>query len=188
MMATMDWTPLVATIAGAAIAFSGTVAADHLRRRDSRHRYSYGERQRAYAEMVLALGAALEGLRTVASTVPTQRRMEAADAAVSKAGVYIAREKILMTASPHVASTAEAAFEALIGVRDAVRSDARLRTREFHDPYHPYAERVWRLRMAIREDLDAPRLSAHDLSRGDWSGLSTCDVCNPKPAAVEISR
>ena len=185
MMMAVDWIPLVSTVAGAAIAISGTVMADQLRRRDSRHRFSYAERQRAYSEMVLALGAALEGLRGIASAdIPPEKLFGAASSAVSKAGLYVAREKILMTAAVTVAVAAESTFDALIAVRDAVRMGARLRTVEFHDAYHPYAEEMWHLRMAIRTDLDAPRLDADDLHRKDASSRARCTVCNPPVAAA----
>jgi hypothetical protein len=188
MMMAVDWMPLVSTVAGAAIAIGGTVVADHLRRRDSRHRYSYAERQRAYSEMVLALGAALEGLRTIATEkVPLDRRMAAASDAVGKAGVYVAREKLLMIAPAPVARAAEAAFGALIGIRDAVRAGANRGTKAFHDTYHPYEDLVWRLRMAVRADLDAPTLHTEDLRpSGDLSGRANCDVCN-RPAAQRVS-
>ena len=175
----MDWTPLVSTIAGAAIAFSGTIAADHLRRRDSHHRYSYAGRQQAYSEMVLALGAGLEGLRAVPA-VPTDDRHRASRAAISDAGLYAAREKLLMVAPPGVATAAEAAFEALIVVRDAVGTRAELTSAAFHDAYHPFDAQLWRLRLAIRADLGAPRLDLDELRRG----RDTCPVCSPPPAAA----
>jgi hypothetical protein len=180
MMTTVDWTPLISTVAGAAIAISGTVIADVLRRRDNRHRYSYGDRQRAYAEMVLALGAGLEALRNVdTATASPERLLVTSSAAISKAGVYVAREKVLMSGAPKVVEAAEAAFDALIGVRRAVRDGAALRSIEYHDAYHPYEERMWRLRLAIRDDLNVSSLSTHDLDRADWSGRATCNVCTP---------
>ncbi len=187
MMTTVDWTPLVATAAGAAIAFSGTVIADLLRRRDSRHRHWHSQRHQAYLEMMLALGSALEGLRGVAAAdTPHAKMYDGASKAVSKAGVYVARERMLMTATWRVAQAAESAFDALIEVRNAVRRGARLRTAEFHDAYHPYAEQMWRLRVAIRDDLGAPRLRAIDLNRENWSGRATCTICNPA-AAVAVA-
>lgn len=183
MMSVVDWTTLVSTAVGAAIAFSGTVVADHLRRRDSRHRYSYGERQRAYSEMVLALGAGLDRLRDVAQSERRHDKLTTATGkAVSEAGVYVAREKILMTAEPAVAQAAEDAFDGLIGVRDAVRSGAQLRTPAFHDAYHPYADKMWLLRKAIRADLKAPVLHPNDLGRSQWSGRADCEVCTPQTA------
>ena len=181
MMTSVDWIPIVSTVGGAAIAISGTVMADLLRSRDNRHRDGYSKRRRAYVEIVLALGAGLEGLRHAARLeAPDDERVAASDKALSKAGVYVAREKILMTAAPKVAQAAEVAFDALIDVRDAVRRGARLRTPEFHAPYHPYAEKMWSLRTAIREDLGRPRLRTRDMQR---STEANCTVCHP-PAAV----
>jgi hypothetical protein len=177
----MDWTPLVSTVAGAAIAFGGTVVADQLRRRDSRHRYSYGERQRASMEMVLALGAALERLRAVGGTEARAGKLRFATSdAMTKSGVYTAREKLLMCATPSVARASEDAFAALVAVRDAVRDGAGPRTPVFHDAYHPYAEKMWDLRTAIRDDLGAPRIDWDAIGRDD---RTTCDVCATAQAA-----
>ncbi len=187
MMISVDWIPLVSTVAGALIAIGGTVVADVLRRRDSRHQYDFAERQRAYTEMVLALGAGLEGLRAVAaSDLTPEERVSAASTAVSKAGVYIAREKLLMTAAPHVAQAGEAAFEALIEIRQAVRAGAHYRDPVYHDAYHPYAEKMWRFRMSVREDLGAPRLRVGDINRNDWDGRADCGVCNPPGQQVTL--
>ena len=182
----MTWLPLLSTIAGAVIAFAGSVVADQLRRRDTRHRYTYVERQAAYSEMVLALGAGLEALRQVANAeVSAQRRDTQARSAVGQAGVYVAREKILMTASPGVVGASEAVFDGLIGIRDAVREGARRRSPEFHVAYHRYAERMWALRLAIRKDLHAEKFTAADLNRTDWDGETSCDVCRAVQATAE---
>lgn len=158
MMMAVDWTPIVSTIAGAVIAFSGTVAADHLRRRDSRHRYSYAERQRANAESVLALGAGMEALRGAGAGSRADRRRDAADAALTAAGVYAARERLLLVASAPVAKAGEAAFTALIRVRDAVRSGSATGSDEFHRAYHLFEDALWQLRERVRDDLGAPPL------------------------------
>ncbi len=185
MMMAVDLIPLLSTVAGAVIAIGGTVIADIMRRRDGRHQYDFAERQRAYTEMVLSLGAGLEGLRGIASSNLTpEERVPAASAAVSKAGVYIAREKLLMTADPTVAQAGESAFEALIGIRQAVRSGAHYRDPEFHDAYHPFAEKMWRFRMSVREDLGAPKLRVGDINRADWDGRADCGVCNPPDQRV----
>jgi hypothetical protein len=188
MMMAVDLTTLIATVAGAVIAIAGTVMADMLRRRDSRHQYDFAERQRAYTEMVLALGAGLEGLRGVAGgDVPGDELFDAAAGALGAAGVYAAREKFLMSAGPHVAQAGESAFEKLVGIRDVVRKGAQRGTPAFHDAYHPYAEMMWRFRLAVREDLGAPKLRVGDLNRADWSGRADCGVCNPLKAVAAPS-
>jgi hypothetical protein len=188
MMRRVDVTTLIATVSGALIAIAGTVMADMLRRRDNRHRYDFGERQRAYTAMLLALGDGLEGLRGVGlRDIPAEKLIRAAGDALSTAGLYVAREKFLMSAAPAVAEAGESAFDALIGVRDAVRGGAKTGTRPFHDAYHPYAEMMWRFRLAVRDDLGAPRLRIADLKRGDWSGRTDCDVCNPAKTATKTA-
>ena len=137
------------------------------------------ERQKSYAALMLALGASLEALRRVAGRdVPSEDLYAATNRALSKAGIDTAREKAMMTASPAVLGAAEAAFHALIGVRQAVRSGARLRTTEFHDAYHPYADTVWRLRLAIRHDLGGRKLTPADVNRTEWDGRETCQLCS----------
>ena len=180
-MSAVDWLPLVSTAAGAAIAFAGTVVADMLRRRDSRHRWDFGERRQAYSQLVLAIGAGLEGLRQVARLGPRgTARVDAASDAISAADVYVAREKVVMFGEPEVIRAAEQVFDRLIEVRDVVRAGADTNSPEYHDVYHPYAEAMWQLRLAVRHDLGASALSPSDVGRDSWEGRDTCATCRAR--------
>lgn len=186
-MVGVDLGPVVTTALGAVIAFGGTAIAEGLRRRGDRDRDVLAVRRQAYLDFLLALGAGLQALREAAAS-PTvgEDRREVADQGLTGAGVYEARERFLMAASPAVVRAGEKAFDHLIEVRDAVRVGARKGSAEFHHPYHPYSEAMWRLRVAIREDLGSARLSPGDAGRGDWEDSGSCAVCGARgqvPAA-----
>jgi hypothetical protein len=178
----MQWLPLVSTGFGAAIALAGTMFADHVRRRDEHGRDSTANRRQTYLDLVLAMGAALQSLRDVAETdLRGPARFAAGTSAVSP--VYPARERFLMTAPPAVVRASETAFDHLIVVRDAVRSGIALRSPAWHDVYHPYSEKVWLLRLAMRRDVGTDRLRPADLGRGGWDDRSHCDACTAATAA-----
>lgn len=180
----MDWIPLASTAFGAMIALGGTLLADRLRTRDEHGQRSLTTRRRAYLDFVLALGEGLQGLREVAATSLTgEERAVHANREVSRGGLYPARERFLMVAPTPLVTTGQEVFEALIEVRDAVRAGAALASPEFHDAYHPYAERMWRFRLAIRDDVGASRLQPGDLSRRGWDHQAECRVCRGRAAA-----
>jgi hypothetical protein len=180
----VDWIALASTGFGAVIALGGTVMADHLRRRDEHDRDGLSLRRQSYLDFILALGAALQNLRDVARTeVEGEQRRAAGADALSAAGVYAARERFLMSAPAHIVRAAEAAFQALVVVRDAVRRGVMLNTREYHDVYHPYAEKVWLLRLAVRQDVGAGALGPADLSRDSWDDRAHCENCQAALAA-----
>lgn len=181
----VDWIPLASTGFGAAIALGGTVMADLLRRRDERGRDGLSLRRQSYLDFILALGAALQNLRDVARSDATgEARRAAGTDAMSSANLYPARERFLMSAPPHIVRAAEAAFQALIVVRDAVRAGVVLHTSAYHDAYHPYAEKVWLLRLAIRRDVGAGGLNPADLSRDTWDDRAHCDYCQTQLATA----
>lgn len=174
----VNWIPLVSTVFGAAIALGGTVLADFARGRDERGRDSTAARQQAYLDFVLALGAALQCLREVAATpAGSDDRSSSANDALTRANVYPTRERFLMIAPPAVIFAAQLAFDSLVDIRDAVRDGAMLRSTEFHRVYHPYAEKVWMLRLASRDDVGARALRPADLHRDGWDDRANCDVC-----------
>lgn len=177
-MSDVNWVSLVSTMFGAAIALGGTVLADHMRRRDEHGRDGTAARKHAYLEFVLALGAGLQNLREVAMTSTTgAERFDAATGALARADVYPTREKFLMIAPPAVIHEAQLAFDGLIAIRAAVREGAGLRSAAYHNVYHPYAELMWRLRLAARRDLGGGGLRPADLSRDTWDDRAHCATC-----------
>ena len=180
-MVGVDLSPLVTTALGAVIAFGGTAVAEGLRRRGDRDRDVLAVRRQAYLDFLLALGAGLQALREASASPTTgEDRREVADRGLTGAGVYEARERFLMAASPPVVRAGEHTFDHLIAVRDAVRTGARKGSPEFHRPYHPYSEAMWLLRVAIREDLGSARLGPGDAGRGDWEDSASCAVCGAR--------
>jgi hypothetical protein len=174
---------LLSTAVGAAIALGGTVVVDIVRSRDVRHRDGQAARKSAYVELMTAHGLALQELREIGNSKLTgSERLTAVDERMSKSGVYAARERLFMVAPRWVLRPAEAAFDDLIRVRDAVRNGAALRSAAYHDVYHPYSERMWRLRNAIRSDLDASQIHPSDLSRASWDNREQCGVCGERAA------
>jgi hypothetical protein len=179
----VDLIPLVSTAVGAAIALGGTVIADLARGRDTRSRDDLAARKAAYLEFSLALGTAVQKLREVAgSGLAGEERIAATNAGLAEAGIYPARERMLMSAPASVMGPAEATFDGLVAVRDAVRLNATTKSREYHDAYHPYEDQMWRLRNAIRVDLGAHTLSPSDLARDTWENRDKCAVCAGVPA------
>lgn len=181
----MDLIPLVSTAVGAAIALGGTVIADVVRGRDSRSRDNQAARKSAYLDLVIAHGVALQELREVANSTATDgERVAQINARMTKSGIYLAREKLFMAAPRWVLRPAESAFEQLIRVRDVVRAGATLNAAAYHDVYHPYSEKMWLLRNAIRSDLDASQLTPSDLARATWDNREQCGDCAGRAAAT----
>jgi hypothetical protein len=184
----MDWVPLISTGIGAAIALGGTVLADVVRSRDTRERDRLADRKEVYLQLTLAHGLALQGLRDVTrgGYESDEHRRSAAAAALTAADIYPARERLLMAAPRWVLRSAEAAFDQLIEVRDAVRDGAGTTSAAYHDAYHPYAERMWALRNSIRSDLGSSQLRPSDLARESWENRESCRICQgrirPQPA------
>jgi len=172
----VEWTPLVSTIVGAAVALGGTVLAHRIRSRDESGRELRGERRQGYLDFIVALDGAHGALRDVANSDEPDRR-HAAARAVSVNDVYEAREKFLLSANPAVITPGEKAFMRLIEVRKAIGDGARLGTPDYHEPYHGFAKALWDLRRAIREDLGGSTLTPADLDKKSWDGRDDCAVC-----------
>lgn len=127
---------------------------------------------------IVALDEAHQGLREVAragSCSPGDPM--AANNAVHDAGLYLARERLLVSGSVQLVRAGEAAFRCLIAIRDAIRTGARLDTEDYHRTYHRYAEALWSFRMAMRAEFGQPPLSPALLGRIDWSDRERCQSC-----------
>ncbi|MEU8284163.1 hypothetical protein AB0C01_07470 [Micromonospora sp. NPDC048905] len=174
----MSWIPLVAAVVGALIALSGTLFADVRRDRQQRNRDYEQFRRETYVEFVLALNAAHAALRKVSdSPMSVEERRNAVNAAMSDAGLYGAREQLLMTATTSVVKAGEAVFHRVVGIRKAVRDGATTSSVEYHEAYHPFAEALWKFRMVVRTDFRQLVLAPMDVDRTTWSELESCAVC-----------
>jgi hypothetical protein len=187
-MAGVDWLTVVSTAVGGAVALLGSVIAHTLRSRDERSRSVRTDRKNSYVELLTALDAAHARLRQIADPdVAPEDIAVRSRRAFGEAGVYEAREKLLLSANPPVVAPAEEALRRLAALRDTVRQGTKLHTMPYHDAYHPYAEALWRLRSAIRVDLGSRALTAADLDKPGWDEQANCDFCQrhrstPAPA------
>jgi hypothetical protein len=176
----MNLLPLIAAVTGAVIALSGTLLADMRRDRRLRDREYEQVRRETYVQFALALTAAHAGLREVGeSPLQAVERRTAVNRALQEAGIYGARERLLMTATAPLVAAAEAAFLRLIAIRNAIRGGAQTRSREYHHAYHPFAEALWQFRLAARSDFQQPAFAAQSVDRTSWSERDTCAFCNP---------
>jgi len=174
----MGWVSLVSTVVGAVVALSGSLLANRITARDQLTRDRESFRRVVYVDYATALDAAHVALRAVASDVDPDRDQYAqATAAVGQSGLYRTREHLLMFGTSPVAAAAENAFQALIEIRQAVRSGAELKSAEYHAAYHDFADQIWTFRMAVREDLGEPAFSPALMGHVDWSEREECPVC-----------
>jgi hypothetical protein len=181
---TVDWLTILSTLVGGAIALLGSVLAHTLRSRDERRRKTSADRQQSYVDYLIAHDKAHARIRQLADPGDVVRDLAVqARRAFGEAGVYEARERLLLAASPPVVAPAELALRRLADLRDKVRDGAQLYTVLYHEAYHPYAESLWALRRVIRADLGARALSTNDLDRESWDDRATCDFCQHQAAA-----
>lgn len=178
-MADSSWIPFASTALGAVIALGGAMMSgvhnDHSQRRRDRE----SDRLRTYVDFALALDIAHAALREVARTPPDEPgRYKAAASAVHASGLYGVRERLLMSANPALVTAGESAFGRLIDIRDAIRTDVVLSTSGYHDVYHPFAEALWKFRIAARVELGQNLLHPGDLDRETWSEREQCAVCD----------
>jgi len=156
----MDLLPLIAATVGAVIALSGTLLADVRRDRQQRDRDNQQVRREIYVAFALALNEAHDGLRQMGnSSAPARERPAAASRVLTEAGVYGARERLLMIATAQVAIAGEAAFLRLGEVRDVLREGATTRSDSYRAAYLQWADAVWRFRMTVRSELGQPVLA-----------------------------
>lgn len=181
----MDWLTILATIAGGAAALLGTVLAHSLGSREERKRSNSVARRDSYVAYLVALDAGFGRLRQLADPDdPPDNLTVQVRRAFGEAGVYEARERLLLVGNPSVLGPAEQVLRRLGAVRTAVRDGVKLHTRAFHDVYHPYAEALWRLRVAIRQDLGSAPLTPSDVDKESWDSQAACDFCRTHSAAV----
>jgi hypothetical protein len=174
----MDWLPIVATALGATIALMGTLLADRKRQRDQRDRDLRQESRLGAIEFSWALDGAHSALRGVARSDRSDvARFDAASEAVDEAGLFKARERLLVAADEEVVIAGEAAFQRLIAIRNVIREGSRLPSIEYHDAYHRFAEQLWKFRMTVREHAGNHPLAPSALSRSDWSERGSCARC-----------
>ena len=182
-MCIVDWLTVLSTAVGGAIALLGSIIAFAMRSREERSRSVRADRKHGYVEYLIALDAAHAKLRQIADPDDPPDDIAVRSRRVfGEAGVYEAREKLLLSANPSVVVPAEEALRRLAALRTAVRDGAKLHTMPYHEGYHPYAEALWRLRRSIRVDLGSAALTAKDLDKPSWDEQANCDFCQQHKA------
>ncbi|MFG3699524.1 hypothetical protein ACGF5C_16615 [Micromonospora sp. NPDC047620] len=174
----MDWTTLIATLGGAAIAFTGTLLADFLRHRNERDRGQEARSRDLYIQFIVAAGICHTRLREIAQSADQHANREIdSRSALAEARIYEIRERLFIDAAPAVAAAGQIMFERLRAMRKVVANGASLTSPELHESYHPYLEAVWNYRAAVREELKNKSLSLSDFGWPVWNGSTTCSVC-----------
>lgn len=172
----MAWEALTSAVVGAVLALSATLFGDVRRDRQQRGRDLYAERRKYSVAFTVALSEALGALRSAATQGLDADGLRAAAGAAMNP-TYSAREHLLLSGSGPLVVAGEEAFHRLVDIRDAVRSGKQLDSVEYHDAYHPFADALWRFRVAVRKDLQQPALSPADLQRPDWTDRDRCTTC-----------
>jgi hypothetical protein len=186
----VDWGTLVATISGAVIAIAGTVLADWLRTRHEDDRGLEGRHREAYLGFISAAGTCHSRLREIAQDPAAIADVEdASRAALADGGVYDARERLFIEASPAVAKMGQEMYERLRELRRVVGTGADADSAAFHGANHPYIESVWAYREAVREELEGQALSPAVFGWSSWDSTARCAVCMARAAeAAAIAR
>ena len=176
---------MLATVVGGAAALFGSVVAHALGSREERRRANGSQRRDAYVDYLVALDAAFGEVRRLADPDQTPANLASAvGSAFGDAGVYRTRERLLLVGNPSVISPAETVLHRIAEVRDAVRGGVKRRTQAYHDVYHRYAEALWHLRIAIREDLGSVKLAPADIDKETWDSAATCEFCRKARAGA----
>ncbi|MQY02626.1 hypothetical protein [Actinomadura macrotermitis] len=180
----MDWLPLVSTFGGAAIALSGTFMLETRKQKEQRVRDHTAEKRAKYLEFIGALDALHNNLRRCTRLTGEDIDLEqATQDAVNDSKVFPARENMLVVASPEVARAAQAAFRRTRAFQQVVLRGLSIRSPEYHEAYHEYADAIWRLRVAVRVDLGNAPLKPEDVGKVSWSEREDCRVCGERSAS-----
>jgi hypothetical protein len=179
MMTGVTAATLLPTLIGALLALGGTLLAYLLNARERRTRESRADRRKTYLDFIAAVEQAHAGLRRLADPLrnPEGDLVIQTREVFSEAGIYGARERVIVTADPKVIAAAERTLQTLNDLRRAVRDGAQLNTLPFHHAYHHYAEAVWDLRRIARADFGASKITPADVGKVSWDSEAACAFC-----------
>lgn len=127
---------------------------------------------------VLAIDTAHNLLRSVArDNLTGDDLLTTANSVLQEVDVYAQRERLLSSADPQVVAAGEGLFFALVDVRNAIRTGSTLDSMAYHEVYHPFAEAIWRYRLAMRAAFGQEPLTPQEVHRADWSDRDRCTGC-----------
>jgi hypothetical protein len=160
------WISLIATALGALIAFSGSTLSEGLKSRREQARSQLETQRQITVDFILVVDKVHGLLRQVATqSTDISELRTAAREAVGSSGIYGTREQMLISVPPKVAVAAEAAFHALIAIRDAVESGAKLGSSPYKKAYNDWAGAVWALRQVAREAFAVAPLNLDEIHK-----------------------
>ncbi|MFI8392436.1 hypothetical protein [Streptomyces sp. NPDC085540] len=120
------------------------------------------QKQEVHVAFVLACNASHEDLRRVARSAPEGERWATCRDVLLEAGVFMQRERLLVTASPAVVIAAETVQRYLVAIRDLIGAGENLEGDAYGQAYALYANSLWQLRQSMRVDADSPVLDLSD--------------------------
>lgn len=167
----MAWFSLVATALGAVIAFSGSSLSDVIKSRRELSRGQLEAQHQMTVDFIMSINNAHELLREVA--IQSTEAAELPDAtrkAIKDSGLYANREKMLISVAADVALTAEAAFQSLIAIREAVSADGNLDSPSYREANRVFSQNIWALRQATRKGFGTGPLDV-DKARDVQAGI-----------------
>lgn len=122
----------------------------------------YQERRAAYVHYLKALHDGSEAIRAVAlGEYPAGlTRESAAGAGFRNAGIYAAREDVVLLAKVDLALAAREAFYRVRDLRDLASQEIDVKSPEYQEALDRYRRSLSNLRAAMRQDLEIPALGA----------------------------
>lgn len=161
---------LLAVTLGAVIALAATLLAETIRTRRERLSVLNQVRYDSYLTFVQAVVRANDALHEIS----TDREDRAADvpAAMRDSGLYLARERLIVTGSPDMVIAGEAAFRSMLELRDAVAAGTPLTWPDYRPASDGIAEIAWNLRQAARRAFDGIALDLDQIAAVQPPGIA----------------
>jgi|SRR5450631_436309 hypothetical protein len=154
--AVMDWLPLTSTLLGALIGVGSALVVDRAKWRRDQEQQAREKRRAVYVEFLCALHTARESvwLLSIGIIPPGKSLEDAAREILPKSEVWIAGERLLITAPQTVIDVADMVTKELRHLRDVVGAGYTDESPEYRQAESTYVHAVVNLRATIRNDLD----------------------------------
>jgi hypothetical protein len=164
----MEWSTLLATLAGGAVALSSSLLVDRARSHRGQREQWLRTRLEVYVDFLAELSKAYESLWALAREeyeIVDRAPDAAARLILRSGGIFQTRQRLIILASQKVRSTGDMAFNDLMKARSVVGAGARSDSPEFKAANLSYRSSMDALREAIRGELNLPdRVSTNNTS------------------------